>query len=57
MEIKAAAGEIASQIIPFFGKSKTIKQISKEVGEAADNELSNSLRFHILFFISQKNNI
>jgi hypothetical protein len=39
MDIKAAAGKIASYVIPFFGKSKTIKQISQEIGEAADNSL------------------
>ena len=40
MDIKAVAGKIAGYVIPFFGKSKTIKQISQEIGEAADNELS-----------------
>ena len=39
MDIKAVAGKIAGYVIPFFGKSKTIKQISQEIGEAADNEL------------------
>jgi hypothetical protein len=40
MDIKVVAGKIAGYVIPFFGKSKTVKQISQEIGEAADNELS-----------------
>ena len=40
MDIKAVAGKIAGYVIPFFKKSKTIKQISQEIGDAADNELS-----------------
>lgn len=39
MDIKVVAGKIAGYVIPFFGKSKTVKQISQEIGEAADNEL------------------
>ena len=39
MDIIQTATEIAKRFIPFFGKSKTIKQISTEIGAAADNEL------------------
>ena len=39
MDIKAVAGKITDYILPFFKKSKSIKQISQEIGEAADNEL------------------
>lgn len=40
MDIIQTATKIAARFIPFFGKSKTIKQIGTEIGEAADNELS-----------------
>lgn len=40
MDIIQAATKITAFFAPFFGKSKTIKKIGTEIGEAADNELS-----------------
>jgi hypothetical protein len=40
MDIIKTATEIAQRFNPFFGKSKTIKDISTEIGQAADNELA-----------------
>jgi hypothetical protein len=40
MDIIQTATKIAARFIPFFGKSKTVKQIGTEIGQAADNELS-----------------
>ncbi len=39
MDIIQTATKIATRLVPHFGKSKTIKQISTEIGQAADNEL------------------
>lgn len=39
MNFQTTATKIANFIFPFFGKSKTIKQIGEEIGTAADNEL------------------
>ncbi|NJL77129.1 MAG: hypothetical protein HC892_21060 [Saprospiraceae bacterium] len=40
MEIVAIATKIGERILPFFFKSKTVKQIGKEIREATDTELS-----------------
>lgn len=40
MDFKAIAAKITARFIPFFGKSKTIKQIGEEIQTAADNELA-----------------
>ena len=39
MDIIQTATKIATRLVPHFGKSKTIKQIGTEIGQAADNEL------------------
>jgi len=39
MNFQEVATKITKFIFPFFGKSKTIKQIGQEIGTAADNEL------------------
>ena len=40
MDLKKIAGDLAAKFIPFFGTSKTIKKIGKEIGDATDNELA-----------------
>lgn len=40
MDIIQTATKITALFAPFFGKSKTIKKIGAEIGEATDTELS-----------------